>query len=363
MGYIYEVTNKINNKKYVGLTTLTPKERWKTHLKTANNPSSKDYNAPFKRAIRKYGSENFSIKAIDESDNLEELKEKEIYWIKTLNTCLYEEGSWGYNATKGGDFGAEISKKKIVAFDIVSGKKVKEYDSLREGQEAIGVRIEKVGVKNHSSGGYCFLFKDEIENMSEEELVDLVHSLYPCLVYQMSENGDIIAIHRDTSSAAKAVNGSVGNIVSCCLGDRRLSKGYQWCYQRDYEKRIGKEIRAKDTTAKRVIQYKLNGQKVQEWESITAAANSLGCQDSHIASCCKGKRTTAGGFQWRYAEENLSKVPEIFTKRKVQCIETGEIFETPNHAAKKFGYKQETVKNCCIKGTTRKPYHFKWYDE
>ena len=42
MGYIYKITNNINQKIYIGLTTLSVEERWKSHLYTAFNENSKD---------------------------------------------------------------------------------------------------------------------------------------------------------------------------------------------------------------------------------------------------------------------------------------------------------------------------------
>ena len=32
MGYIYQITNKINKKIYIGLTTKTIDKRWKEHV-------------------------------------------------------------------------------------------------------------------------------------------------------------------------------------------------------------------------------------------------------------------------------------------------------------------------------------------
>lgn len=49
--------------------------------------------------IRKYGIENFIIEELEQIENDDLLSDKEIYWIKELETY----GSKGYNATKGGD--------------------------------------------------------------------------------------------------------------------------------------------------------------------------------------------------------------------------------------------------------------------
>jgi hypothetical protein len=51
------------------------------------------------RAMRKYGVDNFSINILDTADNINELKEKEMYYISKYDT--YRSG---YNLTTGGDF-------------------------------------------------------------------------------------------------------------------------------------------------------------------------------------------------------------------------------------------------------------------
>lgn len=113
-GYIYKITNIINNKIYVGLTTKTPEERWKQHVSTAHKLNHKDSKCLFKRAIRKYGQDNFKLEIIDIADSEEELKEKEIYWIKKLKSYAFDDDGYGYNSTRGGDMPSEINKKKIV---------------------------------------------------------------------------------------------------------------------------------------------------------------------------------------------------------------------------------------------------------
>lgn len=49
--------------------------------------------------MNKYGIENFIIEELEQVEDETKLDEREIYWIKELQTY----GSNGYNATKGGD--------------------------------------------------------------------------------------------------------------------------------------------------------------------------------------------------------------------------------------------------------------------
>lgn len=66
MGTIYCITNKINNKMYIGQTARMLQERWKDHLE-----SSRDLNnhRPLYLAMRKYGIENFSLTILEECSN------------------------------------------------------------------------------------------------------------------------------------------------------------------------------------------------------------------------------------------------------------------------------------------------------
>lgn len=51
--------------------------------------------------------------------------------------------------------------------------------------------------------------------------------------------------------------------------------------------------------SKKVFQYNLNGELVNEWISIKEAARN-GFNDSCITICCKGIRPTHKGFIWKY---------------------------------------------------------------
>ena len=97
IGYIYKITNLINNKCYIGQTTKSIEERWNRHKRDAFNKEKYNYEYPLYRAFRKYGIENFSFEIIEECET-SELNEKEIYWINYYNSAK----SKGYNQSLGG---------------------------------------------------------------------------------------------------------------------------------------------------------------------------------------------------------------------------------------------------------------------
>ena len=73
------ITNKINDKMYVGKTEKTIEKRFKEHCQDRK----KHPDRPLYRAMNKYGIENFSIHLLEQTDNPEEREE---FWIKKLNT-------------------------------------------------------------------------------------------------------------------------------------------------------------------------------------------------------------------------------------------------------------------------------------
>ena len=103
---IYVITNKVNDKKYVGQTTQTIENRWRSHI---NNKSC----IVIHRAIMKYGIGSFEIEIVQECNNQEELNQAEIAWIKKLDSSVPN----GYNIRGGGSNGklSEETKAKIRA--------------------------------------------------------------------------------------------------------------------------------------------------------------------------------------------------------------------------------------------------------
>ncbi len=70
-------------------------------------------------------------------------------------------------------------------------------------------------------------------------------------------------------------------------------------------RRIGDSHRgAKSVSAKRVLQLDLSGNVLRLWSSIMGIEREYGYKNASISRCCKGKRPTAYGYIWRYADGN-----------------------------------------------------------
>lgn len=82
-----------------------------------------------------------------------------------------------------------------------------------------------------------------------------------------------------------------------------------------------------------VRQFNLAGQWMMDFESATEAARQTDCQQSKITEVCLGNRRTAGNYQWRYIDSNITELPAVplpsCTKKAVaQYDQNGNLIAT-----------------------------------
>lgn len=117
MGIIYKVTNNINGKCYIGKTISSLPRRKSQHMYEAKNERD---NFVFRKAIRKYGRENFEWEIIERFNSREEMDKSEVKYIE-LYDSFYGTGK-GYNMTKNGSSGmrgkkhSEETKEKLRSY-------------------------------------------------------------------------------------------------------------------------------------------------------------------------------------------------------------------------------------------------------
>ena len=109
---IYKITNKINGHYYIG-QSIDIKARFRGHKYSSEKINDKDHNTPIHLAIHKYGIENFELTILEECSK-EELDEREVYWIKTLQSTK----NGNYNILKGGQDRISLLNYMIYREDI-----------------------------------------------------------------------------------------------------------------------------------------------------------------------------------------------------------------------------------------------------
>lgn len=139
MGYIYKITNKINNKLYIGQTKKDSIEkRFQTHIRASRQElNGKRKLTFFHFALIEYGSENFIIEALEECDD-SILDEREKYWIEYYSSYMPN----GYNMTLGGQGLKEtnlISQSKPVYQYSIEGDFIGQYKDSVEASKNVAV--------------------------------------------------------------------------------------------------------------------------------------------------------------------------------------------------------------------------------
>ena len=216
MAYIYQITNDVNGKIYIGKTERTIQERWGEHCR---DYLKHDYEKrPLYSAMKKYGVENFSFKVLEETNSPEE---REMHYIDVYRSYVGFKDCNGYNATLGGD-----------------GKHYLDYDLVIATYQ-------------------------EVQNVSETAR----------------------RMGIDISTVSKVLNSNHISIVPSSEVSQRV-------------------------TGNIVNQYDLQGNFIQSFPSAKAAATSLGKitstsrgASSHISDVCRGKRKTAYGYIWKFANK------------------------------------------------------------
>jgi hypothetical protein len=188
---IYKITNLINKKFYIGKDTSSDSNYFGSGLL-------------IKKAIKKYGIENFKKEILDETNDYEDLSIKEKYWINHFNSTNLDIG---YNITKGGDGGDTLSKhpnldsikEKISNSSIVKGKtyeeafgeeKAKEYKEKLKSKMNLSIFSKKskensklfFDKKREELIKRCQFIREEIKNGKIvnyfDELKDIKESVY-----------------------------------------------------------------------------------------------------------------------------------------------------------------------------------------
>lgn len=143
---VYLIRNKVNGKSYVG-SALNIKSRWNTHISRLNGGKKELCNPYLLNSWNKYGHDNFEFSVIEECTQ-ELLHDKELYWMRQLNTLWPN----GFNLREAGNHGrlSEDTKKKIGLANSLKVRTTEAKDKIRKanlGTKSNSVKLNESKVR------------------------------------------------------------------------------------------------------------------------------------------------------------------------------------------------------------------------
>lgn len=330
---IYKITNKINNKVYIG-QSLDISYRWIRHK--CDLKANVHHNIHLQSAWNKYGKNAFVFEIIEECD-ISLLDEKEAFWIEYYNSC-----DNGYNLDHGGQGTRgykhtedEIAKMRRVQSPAVILQFDLDFNLLNEwdggsshihktlGYTSASILLRCRHTLNGSMAPYknfYWVYKDEYmcDDFSWEKYLKNI----PCIdmgsalnikcdriICQYTIDGFLVKEWTSPSELiAERYNYSIiKNLCNRCVKARRHKK-YLWAYKGDSIEDYYKDILYPHKTSSACVpidMLDLNGNYIKTFNSIAEASRALTGKTSLVSSIinsAKTHKTTSHGYRWEYAQ-------------------------------------------------------------
>ena len=255
-GVIYKIQNKVNNKIYIGQTTIGFYARY------GNSLEKHTHNSYLKRSIEKYGINNFDINEIfDIAFSKEELDIKEILWISYFR-CT--DKRFGYNNMNGGSYGKHSKETKIKMSNSRKGvnnpwygkhptiesrlkmrKARKGMESPRKGAKLSKSTKEKIS-KNSAKVWKGRHLPDNVKKKISEKHLGMKHTEESKIKIGKAFEIKVICLEtKEVFESAKKAQDKYGKytkICECCKGKRKSSGKLEngialhWMYYSEYLK-------------------------------------------------------------------------------------------------------------------------------
>lgn len=240
--YIVYMHRFPNGKVYIGITGQKPEYRW--------NKGKHYQKQPFIfNAIMKYGWDNIEHIILFDGLSKEEAEAKEVELIALYDSTNREKG---YNIENGGNSIGKHSKET----------REKMSTGIKRAYENPEYKEKKIAEAKKSYA------KPEYKKQLSERTKKL---------WQSEEyRAKMTSVHK-----GKTVSAETRKKVS--------------------DARKGRFMGGENINARAIEQYTKDGVFVARWDSAMSASRETGANNAKICECCKGTRSSAGGYRWKYA--------------------------------------------------------------
>lgn len=240
---VYKLTNKVNNKIYIGQTTVNLKTRLQWHFA----PSAIKNNMLISKAIKKYGRESFTSEIIQECSSINELNLREAYWIESLNSgdrkVGYNIKLGGFNFQRSEDLKAKIRagvqasekfKNKIIwnkGLTVATSEKLKQVGEAKRSKKQKRTTATKEKMSLAKKGKtYEEIYGDKADDVRKLHSECMVKHYKRIILQIDSQTNEIINRFASATEALKSFgkNRNGGELGSVLSGRKKTYKGYLW---------------------------------------------------------------------------------------------------------------------------------------
>ena len=291
--YTYMVTNKINGKVYVG------SHSWKGE---GIDPDYYGSGKIIKRAVEKYGKENFQVEVLYYYDTVEECRKDEERILTEYNV---RDCPHSYNI-----------KNAAVGWtsEDMKGENNPMYGKRGKDSHMYGKHLSDATRKKLSQAHIGKPLSDEIKQKLSQ-----ANNYRKTPVVAIDKNGKV-KIFEGQRECSRVLGIHQGNINSCLKGGRKQTGGYIIKYlkrcSKDYKitKRKAKETEKIKLTTKikgktPIVAIQKDTGRVRMFLSQNECSRVLGVNQGSVSKCLLGKRNHTGGYTFK----NINRDKRVFT--------------------------------------------------
>lgn len=320
-GYIYLITNKINNKQYVGQTKQKLKYRWNQHINTIRRDC--EFYMILHRAMYKHGVKNFDFAELEhvctdsEESLCKQLNQKEIDYIDKYNTLKPH----GYNMTQGGNYVSPTCLKPVKAYNY-KGELIGYFDSIVDGAEFLcdgivdNISLCCEGKRRYVKGVVWRWQNDDFDKfpLTKNDIINIRLKLGEITIDQYSMDGIIInsfkslpEINKYFKKSGRAIHTT--DISKCCRGQIKCAYDYIWRYSFDDFNSYNTDL---TQPRRKIVQYSLDFNIVAIYEDIYEATKAILLDEDNfntvkkgIYGVCNGNHKTYRNYIWKYEGNDI----------------------------------------------------------
>lgn len=200
------------------------------------------------------------------------------------------------------------SRNSVCQYDI-KGNMINMYSSIIEASKSTGVCSSIIADTCKKmrllGGGFFWRYKNDLPP-NKDDILKAIEDNNRRKIIQYDFNLKKIDEFDSVAEAHKKTGISKSLICNACSNMKKSAGGFIWRHLGDdLPSKEEVELIKKYVFPKRVSQFDLQLNVLYEYETVTQAAKSTGISRGNIEACCLKKRKTAGGYIWRYADEEV----------------------------------------------------------